>query len=412
MGRVAQELGPKAVSLIREPGMHFVGVVPGLALQVLPTGGRSWILRAMVAGKRRDIGLGGYPAVTLAGAHEAARIAREKIKAGVDPVEERRAVRSKAAADRAAALTFDQCAARYIKAQAGTWSNDKSAVQWRTSLATYASPSIGAVLVRDVDVTHVLAVLEPIWSTKTETASRVRGRIETVLDWAAARGYRHGLNPARWRGHLDKTLPRPSKLAKPEHHPALPVELLPAYLARLRAAPGIAARCLEFVTLTAARTGEARGATWSEIDTEAALWRVPATRMKAGREHRVPLSPQVLKLLAELPRIVGTDLVFPAPRKGELSDMAISMTMRRINEADEGRWIDPKTGRAAVPHGMRSSFRDWAAERTNYPRELAEVALAHAIAGGTEAAYWRGDLLVKRREMMDAWGRFCYGASA
>lgn len=393
MPKQAAELGPLAVSRLTEPGLHFVGGVPGLALQVAPTGARTWVLRMMVAGRRRDMGLGGFPAVTLAQARDAAREARAKVRDGIDPIEQSRAARSKLQAEQAAALTFDQCAAKFIKAHTPSWSNPKHAQQWTNTLQTYASPVLGELLVRDVELSHVLAVLEPIWHAKTETASRVRGRMEQVLDWATARGYRQGLNPARWRGHLDKLLPAPAKVAKVEHHDALPVGEVGAFMVKLRAAAGMGARALEFAILTAARSGEVRGARWDEIDLAGAVWTIPADRMKAGREHRVPLTVPALALLQALPRMADCPLVFPSARNGELSDMTLSAVLRRM-----------KVG--AVPHGFRSTFRDWAAERTNYPREVAEMALAHTIGDKVEAAYRRGDLFEKRRRLMDDWAAF------
>jgi len=250
--------------------------------------------------------------------------------------------------------------------------------------------------VRDVALSHVLAVLEPIWRTKTETASRLRGRMALVLDWATARGYREGLNPATWRGHLDKLLPAPGKVAKVDHHPALPADAMGGFMEQLRAAEGMGARTLEFVILTAARSGEARAATWAEIDRAAKLWIVPPEKMKGGREHRVPLSDAALAVLdavAALPKLAGSDLVFPAPRGGVLSDMTLTAVLRRLAVP-------------AVPHGMRSTFRDWAAERTTYPNEMAEMALAHTIGNKAEAAYRRGDLMERRRQMMSDWAEF------
>lgn len=394
MAKKAKELGPLAVSKLTAPGLHFVGGVSGLALQVLPSGGRTWVLRAMMAGKRRDMGLGGFPDVTLSDARAAARSAREVIRAGGDPIEEARAALSARRASRAKDLTFKEAAIAYIGAHEVGWRNAKHADQWRNTLATYAYPEIGSLLVRDVELTHVLAVLEPLWNTKTETATRLRGRIEQVLDWAGARGHREGLNPARWRGHLDKLLPRPSKVARVMHRAALPVDEIGAFFAALRSAQGVGARALEFAILTAARSGEVRGATWSEFDLAAAVWTVPGSRMKAGREHRVPLSPAAVALLQALPRGNGSDLVFVASRGGPLSDMTLTAVLRRM-------------GVAAVPHGFRSTFRDWASERTNYPRDAAEMALAHTIGDKVEAAYRRGDLFEKRRRMMADWATFC-----
>lgn len=395
MARKAKDLTAFSVARLNTPGMHFVGEVPGLALQVLRTGGRTWVLRIVIAGKRRDMGLGGYPAVTLAGARDAARVARAKVKQGIDPIEEAKALRSAMEAARASAVTFEECATRYIAAHSPAWKEgSKSEQQWINTLATYAFPVMGSLLVRDVDVPHVLDVVEPIWASKTETASRVRNRIELVLDWATAKKYRSGSNPARWRGHLDKLLPRPSKVSKPEHHRALPLTEISAFMVRLRASSGMGARALEFAILTAARSGEARGATWSEIDLDGARWTVPASRMKVPKEHLVPLSPACISLLKALPRMAGTDYVFPAPRGGELSDMAMTAVLRRMK-------VD------AVPHGFRSTFRDWASERTNYPRDVAEMALAHSIGDKVEAAYRRGDLFQKRTRMMADWTTFC-----
>jgi integrase len=393
MPKLAKELKALEVAKIATPGLHFVGVVPGLALQVTPGGARSWTLRAVIGGKRRDMGLGNYPSVTLAMAHAKARDARELIRQGVDPIQRQQAAQSALRASMAEALTFKECAEKYIKTHRAGWRNAKHAQQWENTLAQHAYPIIGELMVRDVKLLQVLAVLEPIWTTTNETAVRLRGRIELVLDWAAARGLRDGLNPARWRGHLDKLLAKPSKVNNREHHAALPVGEMGAFMDRLRAASGMGARALEFCILTAARSGEVRGATWAEIDTDAKVWTVPAERMKAGKEHRVPLSSDALALLAGLTRMAGTELVFPAPRGGELSDMTLAAVLRRMDVP-------------AVPHGFRSTFRDWASERTNYPRDVAEMALAHAIGDKVEAAYRRGDLFEKRRLMMDDWAAF------
>ncbi len=396
MPKIADELGPLGVSRIKEPGLHFVGGVQGLALHVTKTGARSWLLRVVVAGKRREMGLGNYPSVTLAGARDKAREARKLIHDGVDPIERQRSLQSALRAAAAAALTFEQCADRYIAANEAGWKNAKHAQQWRNTLTQHAYPHMGSLLVRDVALAQVLAVLEPIWQSKTETASRLRSRMELVLDWATARSLREGLNPARWRGHLDKLLPAPSKVAKIDHHAALPVGAVAGFMHRLKDAEGVGARALEFLILTAARSGEVRGATWPEIDRSEKVWVLPASRMKAGREHRVPLSDAALALLeqvAVLPRLAGCELVFPAPRGGLLSDMTLTAVLRRLEVP-------------AVPHGFRSTFRDWAAERANYPHEAAEMALAHVIPDKVEAAYRRGDLFEKRRRMMRDWAVF------
>jgi len=393
MPKLARELGALVVSKITEPGLHFVGGVQGLAMQVTAGGARSWTLRIVIGGKRRDMGLGSYPGVLLAMAREKAREAREHVRQGVDPIERQQTALSALRAAVAAALTFRECSVAYIKAHEAGWRNAKHGQQWRNTLAQHADPVLGQLMIRDVALPHVLAVLEPIWRTKTETASRLRSRIELVLDWATARGYREGLNPARWRGHLDKLLPAPSKVAKVDHHPALPVGDVSAFIHRLREAEGTGARALEFTILTAARSGEVRGAVWSEIDRGAKVWTIPGERMKAGREHRVPLSPAALALLDALPRTAGTDLVFPAPRGGMLSDMTLTAVLRRMDVP-------------AVPHGFRSTFRDWAGERTRHPREVIEHAMAHRVGDAAEQAYARGDLFDKRRVLMADWAKF------
>jgi integrase len=337
----AKELSALEVGRLVAPGLHFVGGVAGLALQVLPSGGRSWVLRVMVAGKRRDMGLGGFPDVTLAGAREDARKKRDIIANGGDPIEQRRAAVSKLKADRAAALTFEQCAVGYIAAQEPSWSNVKHGQQWRNTLSTYAYPHIGSVLVRDVGLPQVLAVLEPIWLKKTETASRVRSRVELVLDWATVRGYRQGLNPARWRGNLDSLLAKPSKVAPVEHHTALPVAAVGAFVLKLHDQAGVGARALEFAILTAARSGEARGATWDEFDLAAGTWTIPAVRMKGKREHRVPLSARALQLVQAQPQRKRDQVVFGGPLKGlALSDATLGEVLTRMK-------VD------AVPHGFR-----------------------------------------------------------
>ena len=401
MPKKAAELGPLQVSRLKEPGAHAVGGVAGLQLKINEAGARSWVLRATIGGKRRDMGLGGYPDVTLAQARERARAARDQIHEGGDPIRARQQARSAVAAASARARTFDQCVQAYLKAKSGEWKNAKHRAQWSSTLDLYASPVLGKMLVTDIELSHVLTVLEPVWTTKTETASRLRGRIETVLDWATVRKYRAGENPARWRGHLDQLLARPRKIKKVKHHPAVQIDQAGPFMADLRKIEGTSARALEFAVLTAARSGEVRGARWSEIDFAAKLWTVPAERMKAKREHRVPLSKQALQLLEGIERIEGTDLVFPGrqPLK-PLSDMSLTACMRRMGYKD-------RQGRVCVPHGCRSTFRDWAAERTSYPGDMAEIALAHTIDSETEAAYRRGDMLAKRGRMMQAWADYC-----
>jgi integrase len=399
MGRIAKPLAAIEVGRIKGAGYHAVGTVPGLHLQVSPNGARSWVIRIMVGSKRREIGLGPYPAITLAMAHQKARDTRELAEQGVDPVDQKNAILSALKAEQAKAITFGQAAQAYIKAVEAEWRNPKHAKQWAATLETYAFPVMGGLLVRDIGLTHVLKVLEPIWQTKTETASRLRGRIESVLAWATTRGYRSGENPARWRGHLDTLLAAPNKIKGEEHYPAVSIVDAGAFLRDLRARVGMGARALEFTMLTAARSGEVRGAVWSEIDLDAGIWTIPAGRMKAGREHSEPLSPAAVHLLKEQPRFDGEDIVFPSPRGGTMSDMTLSKLMKSMGYKD-------RDGRLCVPHGLRSTFRDWAAERTNYPREVVEAALAHTNADKTEAAYLRSNLLVKRSGLMAEWSKF------
>jgi integrase len=400
MGRKAAEKGAIQVARLNKPGLHFVGGVDGLALQVLPTGGRTWVLRMMVGDKRRSMGLGGFPDVTLAQARDAARQARAKVKQGIDPIEEARASQSVLRAAQASAITFEECATTYIEAKECEWKNDKHGQQWRNTLETYAYPVIGSLYVRDVELAHVTAILEPIWRSKTVTASRLRGRIESVLNWATTHGYRKGENPARWRGHLENLFPAPNKIKDEEHYPAIPVAQTGEFMDDLRSHEGVGAKALEFTALTASRSGEVRGAIWSEIDVDAKLWTVPAERMKGKVMHRKPLSDAAVELLLSLPRVAGVELVFASPRGGLLSDMTLSKLMKRMAYQD-------KDGRICVPHGLRSTFRDWASEYTAYSSEVIESALAHGISDKTEAAYFRSELLEKRRRLMGEWAKYC-----
>ena len=396
MPKVARELTPLAISKITKPGTHAVGGVAGLALRVYPKGQRAWVLRTMVAGKRREFGLGGYPSVLPSSAKDRARATLDKIFSGLDPIEEKQRQRSALRAAKAKAVSFSKVAEQYIAQHEAGWKNPKHAAQWVTTLSTYAFPVIGSVTVASVDTPLVLKVLEPIWTEKTETASRLRGRIEVILDYATAKGLRDGPNPARWKGHLALTLPARRKVAPVQHHAAIPVLEMPAFMKQLRGMDGVSARALEFLTLTAARSGEVRGMTWGEVDLKNKLWTVPASRMKAKREHRVPLSDAAWLILESIKRVNGVNLVFPGTRGGALSDMSLTAVMRRM-------------GVEAVPHGLRSSFRNWTAEMTSYPNEVAEMALAHTVSSATEAAYRRGDLLEKRRTMMTDWAEFLKG---
>jgi len=393
MPRKAKELSPLEVRRLMRPGRWSVGGVDGLALQVTSTGARSWVLRVTVAGKQREMGLGNFPTVSLADARDKARQHRSLVAEGIDPISARRAAVVAAAADRNSQKTFAEVAEQYIVQHRKAWKNEKHGAQWTSSLKMYAEPIIGSMPVRMVTSADVIRVLEPIWGDKTETATRVRSRMELILDFAAARGLREGLNPARWRGNLDAALPKPSKVSKVQHHAALEVDHVAAFMRRLRTQQGMGARALEFAVLTAARSGEVRRATWSEFDLPAAVWTVPAIRMKSGRVHRVPLSKWALKLLRALPGgRAPHDLVFPGLR-GALSDMSLTAVLRRMDVR-------------VTAHGFRSTFRDWASERTSYPGEVAEMALSHAVGDKVEAAYRRGDLFEKRISLMNDWASF------
>ncbi len=378
-------------------GRHADG--GGLNLLVKDSGARSWVFRFMLDGKSRDLGLGtaaGPDAISLAKARDLATALRLKVKAGIDPLAERQREAAEAIAATQAAqiagITFRHVAEAHIAANEGSWRNSKHRQQWRNTLATYVYPIIGDLPVADIGTAHVLQIVEPIWQDKPETASRVRGRIETLLDAAKARGYREGENPARWRGHIAQILPARAKLSR-GHHKAMPYAELPEFMGVLRAREAMAALALEFVILTATRTSEVLGATWSEVDLAKAVWTIPAGRMKAGKEHRVPLSPRAIEIL-EATKPLGKDWLFTGDRGGKLSGMAMSMLLRRMK-------LD------CTVHGFRSAFRDWSAECTGYAHEVCEMALAHSIGNKAEAAYRRGDLFDKRRRLMFDWANYC-----
>ncbi len=372
----------------------------GLYLQVSASGAASWVYRFMLNGTAQWMGLGPLHDVPLADARVAASEKRELRRAGVNPIKARNDALDASRLDAARSITFKDAAERYMAAHKAGWRNDKHADQWRNTLETYAYPGLGSLPVQGVDVALVMKVLEPIWATKTETASRVRQRIESILDWASARGYRLGENPARWRGHIDKLLPSRSKVQKVEHYPALPYDEVGAFMADLRKQQGTAARALEFLILTTSRTAEAIGARWGEFNIGKALWTVPAERVKSERTHRVPLSSPAIKVVNAMQKERSTEsdggLVFPVGKRGRgLSNMGILALLKRMGRRD------------LTVHGFRSTLRDWAAERTSYPSEAAEMALGHIVSDKVEAAYRRGDLFEKRRKMMDAWADYC-----
>lgn len=388
MPRIARELSAAEIKKLSKPGFHSVGSVAGLALKITPSGAKHWVLRIVHQGKRRDFGLGGYPSVSLATAREQSRLLRV---AGPNKVTEQQ---PPTLPEQRSPL-FSEAAECYVTTYSPSWRNKKHAQQWTNTLRTYVYPVIGGMRLSDIATEDILKVLRPIWHSKTETASRVRGRIEQVLAWGHAQGYCEAKNPARWQGLLDKLLPNPHKIAPHRHHRAIHFDEIQPFYNNLRNQPGVAPRALEMVLLTAARSGEVRGMRWEEIDHGSAVWTVPASRMKSGRQHRVPLSRAATDLLARM--LEGQEcregLVFKSKRGGQLSDMSLTAVMRRMT-------VD------AVPHGFRSTFRDWVAERTDYPNELAEMALAHVISNKTEAAYRRGDMLKRRRELMNEWALY------
>jgi integrase len=395
-----------AIEVTRATGPAVLHDGGGLYLRVSKTGAKSWVFRFQLDGKRRDMGLGPFPDISLAEARGKATAHRKLRHEGIDPLEAKIAQRQAQRISFAKGWTFRECAAEFIEKNRAGWRNAKHAAQWTATLSTYVYPTLGELPVSAIDVGLVVQVLDPIWAKKPETASRVRGRIEAVLDAATVRGYRQGPNPAQWKGNLAHILPARAKVRKVAHHAALPFDQMSEFLAALQCRDGMGARALEFAILTAARTGEVLGARWGEIDLAAKLWTVAAERMKAGREHRVPLSDAALAVLERVrPLALMKDNkpdpvapVFPGPRRSlSLSNMSMEMALRRMARND------------ITVHGFRSSFSDWAAERTNYPRDVVEMALAHTIENKVEAAYRRGDLFEKRRQLMEAWARLCSG---
>lgn len=390
MARTLNRLSTLKVTRAKRPGMHADGGC--LYLRVATGGSRQWIFRYTAGGRLRDMGLGSVSTFSLSEARERARDARKLLADGIDPISAKRARSTALLAADAKAMTFAQCATAYIASHEAGWSNALHRSQWTNTLTQHVHPVIGPLPVAAIDTALVMRTLEPIWTKIPETAARVRGRIEAILDWARVSGFRAGENPARWRGHLDHLLPAKSRVQKIEHHAALAYTQVGEFMAKLRKRTGVSARVLELLTLTAGRLGEVRGATWPEIDLAAKVWVVPGGRMKSGKEHRVPLSPPAVAVLHEMAAIRESDHVFPGVR-GPIGGSAPLMLMKEL------------TG--TTVHGLRSTFRDWAAERTNFPREVAELALAHAVGSDVERAYQRGDLFEKRRALMGAWAQYC-----
>ncbi len=369
-----------------------------LYLQVTGTGTKSWLFRYMINGKARNMGLGALTAVSLAEAREKAADARKLIASGIDPQAAKKEKQQKARLDDARSMTFEQCAATYIETHKASWKNAKHIWQWENTLKRFVHPVFGKLPVQDIDVALVLKVLEPIWNSKTETATRVRGRIESVLDWASSREYRTGENPARWRGKLENLLAAPSKIRKVVHQPALPYVEMSDFMVELKKKEGLAALALELTILTATRTSEMLNAKWGEFDLQKGIWAIPAERMKAGKEHRVPLSDPALKILKKLheAKIKDNNYVFASLKGKPLSNTSMLMLLRRMGRDD------------FVVHGFRSTFRDWAAEQTNHAWEVAEISISHTVGNKAETSYQRGDLLEKRQRLMNEWARYCY----
>jgi integrase len=400
MRREGNKLSAPAVRAAREPGLYGDG--HGLYLQVSAFDTKAWIFRYMLDGRARKMGLGALHTVTLAEAREEAEAARKKVRKGIDPIEEQKVARLQRKVEAAKAMTFKQCADAYIKANEATWKNDKHVAQWHSTfnntrrgkrIYPAATADINDLPISAIDTGLVRKVLEPIWYSTPETASRVRGRVERVLAWATVAGYRAGDNPARWTGHLKELLPAKAKVAAVVHHSAVAYLDMPTFMKELRLKKGISALALEFTILTAARTGEAIGAKWAEIDLNTKLWTVPPERMKSGKEHRVPLSERALTLIEGL-RSDGDFLFAGARGDKPLSNMAMLELVRGMREG-------------LTVHGFRSTFRDWAAEQTSYPHEMCEIALAHTVGNKVEAAYRRGDMMEKRRRLMDDWAAYC-----
>jgi integrase len=391
MARGMYRLTDRKVKTEKRPGLYADG--GSLYLRVAEGGSKQWVFRFVVNGRMRDMGMGSVYTLTLAEAREKAREARKLLLEGIDPIERRKAHRAAAVAADAGIKTFRECGEQYIREHAKKWTNPKHGEQWKSTLESYVYPVLGKLPVGTIDTPLVLKILKPLWERAPVTASRVRGRIEQILGWATVHHYRGGPNPAQWRGHLQHALPALSQIAQVEHHAALPYTEAPDFMAKLQQNSSVAARCLEFIALTAVRMTEATDATWDEIDLATTTWTIPGSRMKNGEEHRVPLSDATVRALAQMREIRTSAYVFPGLRAGR--------PIGRNAVWELGKML------GTTVHGLRSTFRDWAAERTNFPREVAEMALAHAIPNAVEAAYRRGDLFDKRRKLMQAWAEFC-----
>jgi len=394
MARSINKLSSLQVKNLSKPGMYSDG--GNLWLQISSSGAKSWILRFRLHGKSREMGLGACKTISLSEARQRATECRKQLQSGIDPIEHRNQERQKQKLEKDKSVTFKKCMEAYLKAHNAKWKNKKHAAQWESTLIKHALPTLGDIPVSEIDIHLIQKCLDPIWYDITETASRVRGRIESVLDWAKVKGYRQGENPACWKGHLDQVYPSPASLKDEKHFAALPYKEIYDFITSLRKRKGVAARALEFKILTAVRSNELIGARWDEIDLQAKTWTIPASRMKAGKEHRVPLSDQAISVLKEMANIRYNEFVFPGARENKpISDASVSEVLKRMKRKD------------ITKHGFRSTFRDWAAEMTHFPNQVAEMALAHTIGDKVEAAYRRGDLFEKRRKLMEAWANYC-----
>lgn len=398
MPKKAKELSAVEVRNMNKIGLHAVGGVSGLLIQVTTSGARSWILRTMIGSKRRDIGLGGFPDVPLKDARIKARDTKEQIQQGIDPILQRKANRSALIREQSKAVTFEDLARVYMVRKGKEYKGAKQLQKLTGHLERYALPHLGKLLVSDIEMAHVVAMLEPIWETKTETATRVRLHVEKILDIAIADKKRSDINPARWKGMLEhSSLPAPGKVSKVTHHAALAVDDMPDFWTKLQQAKGMGAKALQFIILTACRSGEARGATWDEVNLKAKTWTIPAERMKAAKDHVVPLSPEAIKLLEDTPRL--SNYLFTGGRGAQISDVMVSKVPKAL-------------GHNVTAHGFRSTFKDWARLHTAYPDEVSELALAHVNDDKTRAAYARDGLLDKRRLLMNDWAGYCEGKGA
>ncbi len=398
MPKLVKPLSALEVKRLSKPGMHAVGTVPGLALSISSTGTKSWVLRTTYGEERRKMGLGSYPSVPLADAIQKARDINASIDKGIDPINAKKANKSRLIAEQAKAKTFEQCANMFLATR--TFTNSKHAKQWESTLKTYAFPHIGSMLIGDIGIADIKAVLDPIWKKKTETASRVQGRIKSVIDYAIVSGYRDKANPAIWDGFLDSIYQSPKKLKAVEHMDAMPYSKVYEFLQALRQHKSISAKALEFLILTAVRSDSVRSATWSQIDIDARVWTVPKAFTKTKkREHNVPLSTQAIALLKSLKSFKGTNLIFPSATLKKMSDSTISKLMREMR-------INKEIDCIGVPHGFRSTFSTWRLEKTNYTQEIGELSLMHEVGDSVYQAYQRSDGLEKRRAIMQDWSNF------